>query len=138
MPLGAQNRAMEMVGCEASGALYAVSQVRVADARDIAATQTAWRQAMLSNFQAISLHAQPFQLAKSRAVGHPAGVEPLANATGTGLEILAVQGKGPDGRVLQARWLWIANGLDIYLVAVYAPTLGPDMLEMAFASVSIP
>ena len=129
---------MEMVGCEASGVLFAVSYVRVANSTQTAATQAAWRQAMLANLRDVTLRSQPFQLAGLHNAGSLPEHNPAAGLPGIEPEILVVEGKAADGRVLQARWLWLTRGADIYYVAVYGPALSPEMLDMLFSNLTMP
>lgn len=134
--LGALDAAMQMSGCEAAGALYAISHVRLEDARQASSVQTAWRAATLANLQAPAVRSQTQPWARPGAGSTAAGT--AGAATSAPLEILAVQGQGPDGKVVQARLAWIARGADLYHVAVYGPQLDDAMLEMLFSELRLP
>ena len=43
----------------------------------------------------------------------------------------------PDGSAVQAQLLWLNKGTDLYHVAVYAPTLRPEMTELLFSELSL-
>lgn len=121
LPLGPADVTMRMSGCEASGALYAISHVRVANAAQLQATHQAWRQATLAAMQANA--PQPFP-------------QPTGQTKKT-LSPEKLEGKRPDGSAVQAQLLWLTRGLDIYQVAVYGPKLQPEMTELLFSELSL-
>ncbi len=133
-----QDLPLQMTGCEASGGLYAISHVRVADPAQVDAAQAAWRQASLAPLQAISVQIEPFQFAKPRVSGLRANAPGTATVpSGALVEMLRVQARRSDGSPLQARLLWFANGVDIYHVALYGANLTQDMSEMLFSELSL-
>lgn len=134
--LGPLDVTMQMSGCEASGALYAISHVRVGNALQASAAQTDWRAATLANLQAGSVQSQVLPWARPGAGPSESGTAGLA--THPPLEILAVQGQGPDGKMVQARLAWISRGADLYHIAVYGPQLDDAMLEMLFSDLRLP
>ncbi|MES2583778.1 MAG: hypothetical protein V4627_13745 [Pseudomonadota bacterium] len=126
LQLGAVAVTMRMSGCEAAGALYAISHVQVADPAQLMATRDAWRQASLAGMQATT-------------VSMPSS-QPATPATGkakTALNPEKLDGKRPDGSTVQAQLLWMTQGLDIYHVAVYGPKLRPEMTELLFSELSL-
>lgn len=130
--LGTQDVAMTMAGCEAAGALYAISHVQVGDVALVDSTQDAWRESMLAHFQTRMVQKAIYQLARpSIAAGLPAS-KPNPSPS-PGLDILNVQGTGADGAPLQARLLWLAQGVDLYHVAIYAPGLKADQFDILFS-----
>ncbi|MES2951902.1 MAG: hypothetical protein V4858_25535 [Pseudomonadota bacterium] len=132
--LGALNVSMQMTGCEASGGLYAISHVRVADPSQAAAAQIAWRQASLIPLQPSSVQTEPFLLARPRVSGQRASASSAATVpSGAAVDMLRIQARRPDGSPLQARLLWFTSGADIYHVAVYGPNLTQEMSEMLFS-----
>ena len=107
---------MEMVGCEASGALFAVSHVRLDHAAQTDAARTEWRQQALTTLQATSVQEIPFK-----------PPQPAVTAL-----LLAAQGTRPDGSKVVARLLWLVHGADIYHVAVYGDRSIDEATEMLF------
>lgn len=135
--LGTQDVTLQMQGCEASQALYAISHVRVGNAGQVNAVQADWRSATLATMQATTVQARPFQLAKASASmpAAPPGARPTAG--GPGLELLQAQGRRADGSAVQARLVWFARGVDIYHVAVYGPQLDNERVEMLFSELRL-
>lgn len=134
--LGTRDVTMQMSGCEAAGALYAISHVRVGDALQASTARADWRAATLANLRAGSVQSQTLPWARPGVGSTASGTAGVA--THPRLEILAVQGQGPDGKTVQARLAWISRGADLYQVAVYGPQLNDAMLEMLFSDLRLP
>lgn len=117
VPMAGRDVAMEMVGCEAAGALFAISHVHTDDAAHAAAVLQEWRTANLKNMQANDVA----ELATTNARGRKPAV--LLNASGT----------GTNGGPLQARLAWWVDGADLFHMAVYAEHLTPDMTDAFFS-----
>ncbi len=128
---------MAMAGCEAAGALYAVSHVHVADTAQTQAVQADWQQAMLANFQSPRVQREDFHLQRPSAIAQSAASAPDAPLQPAGLEVLSVQGQGPDGTALQARLLWLSQGPDLYHVAIYGPALQAEQIGMVFSELAL-
>ncbi len=137
LPLANQQVTMAMAGCEASGALYAISHVQVANTALVAVVQADWQQAMLANFQGASIQKIPYQLERPSITARLAASSPSDPVRPGGLEILNVQGKGTDGAPLQARLLWLAQGTDLYHVAIYGPALQADQFDMLYSGLAL-
>jgi hypothetical protein len=125
--LGAADALLRMAGCEASGALYAISHVRVADASQMESAHQAWRQATLAAMQATAVPA---------SAAAPYANPVAAQAKGT-LNPEKRDGKRPDGSAVQAQLLWLRNGPDLYHVAVYGTKLDKDMTELLFSELRL-
>lgn len=125
LPLGAADVTMRMAGCEAGGALYAISHVRIKDSTQTDAIHHAWRQAALTAVQATGAAAERrpaiAQVGQAKAVLTPEKVD----------------GKRPDGSTLQAQLAWLSRGQDLYHLAVYAPRLQAEMTELLFSELSL-
>jgi len=122
--LGAAALSMDMVGCEADGALFAVSRVALSGTADTAVLQAQWQQA---------------SLLQMRAQGVPT-VEEVRSAGPGGrvLRVLHLLGQRPDTSAVQARLAWVVVGSDLFHLAVYAPPGTPDATEPFFAGVTAP
>lgn len=116
---GAQ-RALAMWGCEAGGALFAVSHVHVDTPIAAGLVIDAWQLAALRNM--------PGATAQSESFHAPAGA---TQALEPGVLVRA-KGKTPAGQALQAQWAWFRKGADVYHLAVYAPELTPAMTDTFF------
>jgi hypothetical protein len=126
LQLGAAQVPLRMSGCEAAGALYAISHVQVQDVSQLQVVHQNWRQASLVAMQATNV---PVPLVKPPAM--PAGPNRM------GLRPEAFDGKRPDGSAVQVQILWLAKGKDIYQVAVYGNKLQPEMTELLFSELSL-
>lgn len=135
--LGTLDVQMRMAGCEADGALFAVSQVDVGVRSNGPAALAAWRAVTLDNLGSAKPTALPFKVdlpllqnGRLDAVGE-SGQADLS------LERVAVTGKRADGSPIQAQLAWIVDGTNLYQIAVYGPRLTPDMTETLFSEIRI-
>ncbi len=124
--LGELDAVLRMSGCEASNALYAISHVRVLDSAQVEASKRAWRQATFAAMQA------PEGVAPSTHADKP--VTTQANTT---LSPEQREGKRPDGSVVQAQFVWLSKGQDIYQVAVYGSKLDKEKTELLFSELRL-
>jgi hypothetical protein len=115
--LGGESLEMDMVGCEADGALFAVSRLGLPKALSADQLQAHWQTATLQQMKA-----------QGDPVLAPAGTR--ANALA--LRKLNASGQATDGRAIQARLAWVAAGPDVYHFAVYAARITPEMAEPFF------
>lgn len=115
---------MEMAGCEADGALYAISHTRVESALRADAARAAWRQQTLATMRAASVQEAPMRML-------PAD-EPPRTA-----QRVTAQGQRPDGSAVTAQLLWLTSGTDLYHVAVYADRLTDEKIEMLFSGLRL-
>jgi hypothetical protein len=109
--LAGQTVDMQMAGCEAAGTLFAISHLTGVDGTQAPALLHALRQGSLDNVRAREVH-------------------PSANSGNaqTSLDVL-VEGQGPDGKPLKARYKWLLDGADIYQLAAYGAQLGPEQTD---------
>lgn len=109
--LAGQDLTMDMAGCQAGEALYAISRLHAADPANAAALMAALRQASLEQI--------------GQAVVHPQANTGDAQSS---FDIL-VDGRRADGAVLQARLKWQLVGQEVYQIAAYAEHLGQDQTD---------
>ena len=107
---------MYMTGCEAGGALYAISYLQLVDPATSSSLTQAWRQSALSRMQA--------------APPADAGVAFTKNANAP---IVHARGRKADGSAVQAQLRWFLVGTQLFHAAVYAPRLTNEMTEPFFA-----
>lgn len=116
---------LRMVGCEAGGALFAVSVADLGDPARTADVQLHWQQAMLAAMQAPA-PAQPVAYSLKGADASPAPVR------------LEAQGRRPDGRAVQVQAVWFVRGTQLYHAAVYAERLGADAVDPFLSGFEFP
>lgn len=126
LPLGAMDVPLAMSGCEASGALYAISHVRVQDPSRMQAVYQDWRQATLAAMQATT----------ASTLGTKPATTPQRR-TKMGLRPEQFDGTRPDGSPVQAHLLWLTTGNDLYQIAVYGTKLPPETTELLFSELSL-
>lgn len=109
--LGGQTLTMEMAGCEADGALFAISRIQAANPAQAAVLMTSLRAASLAHI--------------AQAVVHP------VDNSGDALTSFDVQVDGlrADGTPLQARFKWLLAGREVYQIAAYAERLRTEHTE---------
>jgi hypothetical protein len=109
--LAGQDLTMDLAGCQAGTALYAISRVRASDPAAAAALMAALRQASLAQI------AQPV-------------VHPQANSGDARSSFdIQVDGRRADGTALQARLKWLLAGQEVYQIAAYADSLSLDQTD---------
>ncbi len=111
--LGPSTVRMSMVGCEAQGALFAVSQVAVPEGADASDLEQAWRRAALAQMQAT--HSEVVALAQRPQF-------PTVHMT-------RARGLRPDGSPVQASLSWVTYKNSVYHLAVYAKSTDATLTE---------
>ena len=114
---------LAMVGCEADGGLYAISQLRLAQGVQAQAVIDAWRMQAL---QAMGSTALPLTTPLPALGARPA------------LTVYQASGNNPRGQAVQARWTWVQRDRDIYHWALYAPVIRAEMEEPFFGAFQWP
>ena len=109
LPLGGEAIELEMVGCQAGGATFALARTPVADIAQARTRLAAWRAATRAQWDGASIDEQSASL--PRAAAAP---EPVA---------LRAQGSTGKGGAAQARMLWFAYAAKGGRLAVYQATV---------------
>lgn len=104
---------MSMAGCEARGALFAISQVAVPVGTDAADVEQAWRHAALAQMQA----------SHSEVVALPQRPQSPA------VRLTRAIGLRPDGSPVQASLAWVTHQGSVFHLAVYAKALDTTLTE---------
>lgn len=123
MTLAGQEADMEMMGCEAGAALFAIAHVRLDDTNKIALAQAQWQTAMLGNMQAQGEQSVPF-LPK----GASAQPQPVR---------LSARGRRQDGSAVAAQGVWFARGPHLYHAVIYADTISLDVADTFFSGIEL-
>ena len=107
--MGAAPVSLEMAGCEAGGATFAVMLARLDDASAAGAALAGWKQATLANMRASAVSEAPFQ---------PSGSLPLRES----LRVTA-SGQRADGTPLQFDAAWFLRRQGEQTLALHAVVL---------------
>lgn len=115
---------LDMAGCEAGEALFAVSHARVPDGASADKVLEAWQRATLGNMQVQK--GADVLLAYRAAQGR-------VGASTIHLSVpLKVDGRKPTGEAVNAELVWFRAGADIYHLALYGDVIRPEMAEPFF------
>lgn len=124
MTLAGQDAEIQMMGCEVGAELFAIAHVQLDAATNVAAVQTQWQVAMLTNMQAQEgVQRTPF---KSKwASAQPAPVR------------LSAQGRSANGNGIAAQGVWFARGAHLYHAVIYADKIGLEVAETFFSGIEL-
>jgi hypothetical protein len=111
---GSYSVKMEMVGCEADGALFAISRVRLPEGLAPEIMQAQWQSATLQQMQARPDPAQTSNFTGIRSLP---------------VKVIIAQGERSQGQPLTAHLAWRAVGGDLVHLAVYGENLTQEQTE---------
>ena len=121
VPLAGVQVEISMVGCEADGAVFAISYVQTDTTEKARKIMQSWKDAAVSNIQGKDV--QLLDMSNT----------PLAKQTSEDDRIyLRVHGADANGKPTQAQLQWIIVGTEVYHWAVYAEKIKPEVLEPMF------
>lgn len=112
LPLGGETLQVQMAGCEAGGATFAVAHARAANLAQAQAWLAAWRAGTRAQWQAATggqIAEAPVAMPRAAAMPTPWQIE--------------VRGSGPDGKPTEARVRWFAHAQRDGSVAIYQATV---------------
>lgn len=138
VPLGGQPTALNMLGCDASGATFAVAVADLGDRGDasqVASVLTVWQNLTLANMKAplpgapsAAPSLSPSQPTQRLALKVPgADLQPPA-------VLLKAIGLRADGTRVTGHAAYFSQGAQVFQVVVYADTLSPEVSETFFSS----
>jgi len=123
VPLGGKDTVLSMVGCEAEGAMFALSAADIGDAAQASAVLAQWQALTLSHM---------------RASGTPSTVAfKVAGASAPPPVRVAARGQQAEGRAIEGQALYFARGSRLYQAVVYAPRIAPDAVDTFFSSIQL-
>lgn len=125
VPLAGKSMSLEMQGCEAGGALFAISRIQVRDTAEVPTVTRAWRESALAAMQS--------DVGAMRAGLAPNYPQLPGLAT---VQWLHATGRRPQGGAVQAQLAWLVWGSDVYHLAVYADQLSEEMTEPFFTGLT--
>ncbi len=115
---------LAMLGCEAGGALYAISVAELGTPAQAQQVQAQWQTNLLATLQAQGASRQVYAIRG-------------ANAQPEALQLQA-SGRTADGRALTVQAVWFMRGTRLYHAAVYAERLTAEMSEPFFSGMELP
>lgn len=130
VPLGGQPTTLQMVGCDAAGATFALAHATLAPeapgVAPLADVLTGWRAATVANIQ-------------GRETAPLAAAVPGADR-GEGVAPVRVRaaGRRPDGSAVESEALYFSHGRQVFQAVVYATKLTPEMSDTFFQSLKFP
>ena len=127
VPMAGESVSLRMTGCEANGATFAISQMKLRPAAPASEALAQWRAATLANMRAGEVREQPFQLAGGLAL--PQSVR------------LTARGQRADGQAVSAQAVWFArstpDGLWLFHAVIYADTVKPEVADAFFGGLKL-
>ena len=120
VPLGGPPTPLAVMGCEAAGAMFAVSAAELGQAERSATVVLQWQNLTLSHMRATEPILRPIQVA---------GAE-------TAIRVIA-RGIRPDGQAVEAQAVFFVRGSRIFQAVIYAPRISPEAAETFFASLKL-
>ena len=126
VPLGGQPVTLHMVGCDASGATFALAHAELAPTGEVDAVLRGWRSATLSNLRGEQLREQPARVASTGAQGE-----------GVAAVRVSAQGTRTDGSRVQSEAQYFSKGRHVYQAVIYAQRLTPEMADTFFQSLKL-
>ena len=128
VPMAGQTVTLDMLGCDAAGATFAVSHARLPDPMQAGPALAGWRAAVLANMQATEVVETPFTLTGS--LGLPQAVR------------LRAQGRRADGDTVTAQAVWFARvdrgAADVFHAVVYADRPDDGVANTFFDGLRLP
>ena len=122
VPLGPQPTTLSMLGCDASGATFAVAVADLGDAALVPAVLAQWQALTLANMRATPESTAVRPLKVPGAAAAPAPVLVLAS------------GRRADGSVVQGQAAYFARGAQVVQVVMYAPVISAQAADTFFTS----
>ena len=122
VPLGGSPTELNMLGCDASGATFAVASADIGDAAKVADVLAQWQKLTLANMKA-SPGGQVLPLKVAGASGTPPAV------------LVKAQGQRADGTAVIGHAAYFAKGTQVFQVVMYAGKLPPEASETFFSSI---
>jgi hypothetical protein len=128
VPMAGQTVALDMLGCDAAGATFAVSHARLADPMQAGPALAGWRTVVLANMQATEVVETPFTLPGT--LGLPQAVR------------LRALGRRADGGAVAAQAVWFARvdrgAVDVFHAVVYADRPDDGVANTFFDGLRLP
>lgn len=120
VPLGGRPVNMQLVGCDAGGATFAVAVADIGDAARVPAVLAEWQAATLANMKAGTPQVTPLRL---KGAAQPVRV--------------TAQGRRADGSAVSGQAAYFARGSQVFQAVMYAAKPSPEVVETFFSSLKL-
>ncbi len=120
VPLGGQPAAMQLLGCDAGGATFAVAVADVGEVARVPAVLAEWQAATLANMKAGAPQVAPLKL--------KGAVQPV---------LVTAEGRRADGSAVTGRAAYFAHGTQVFQAVMYSGKLEADAAETFFSSLKL-
>jgi hypothetical protein len=124
VPLAGRQVELQMLGCEAGGATFAVAVAPMGEAGLAATALAQWQAATLANMHAGAPQAQPLSVPGADA--RPPAVR------------LSASGRRADGGAVVAQAAWFVRGTRVFHAVMYADKPDPAVAETFFSGLRFP
>lgn len=121
VPLGGSATELNMLGCDAGGATFAVASADIGDAAKVADVLAQWQKLTLANMKA-SPGAQVLPLKVTGSAPQPSAV------------LVKAQGQRADGQAVSGQAAYFAKGTQVFQVVMYAGKAAPEASETFFSN----
>lgn len=122
VPLGGFATELNMLGCDAGGATFAVASANISDAAKVAEVLAQWQKLTLLNMKASAgAQVSPLKVAGSDAL--PPAV------------LVKAQGRRADGNPVTGQAAYFARGAQVFQVVMYADKVAPEAGDTFFSSI---
>lgn len=118
VPMAGAQVDLEVLGCDAGGATFAVLHATLPDASRANEVLVQWNRATLANLHGSATTSRPF---------NPAGATPLPGA-----QRVSATGKRQDGSVVRGEAAYFARGGEVFQAVVYASDPKPEWVQPFF------
>ena len=122
VPMAGRQVSLEVLGCEAGGATFAVLFADIGDASRLGEVLAQWKAATLSNLHSEAAQESPFQ---------PPGALGLRQS----LQVVA-SGRRADGRKVESRAAYFARGSHVFQAVIYSDKLEPQAADSFFSGLT--
>lgn len=123
-----------MVGCEASGAMFAIASADMGDAQKAADVLARWEQATLVNMKASPLA----ETAAGAAGSTTSTALKIPGAAGFPAPVLiAARGLRADGSVVNSQAAYFVQGSQVFQAVIYADKISPEVAETFFSGLKL-
>ncbi|MES2399528.1 MAG: hypothetical protein V4573_06045 [Pseudomonadota bacterium] len=121
VPLGGSPTELNMLGCDAGGATFAVASADVGDAAKVTDVLAQWQKLTLTNMKASpAVQVLPLKVAGAAAV--PPAL------------LMKAKGQRADGSAVTGHAAYFSKGTQVFQVVMYAGKLAPEASETFFSS----
>ena len=137
--LGGRDVSLNMTGCDAGGATFAVAHATLEPASAAPAVLAQWRAATLANMGALSSREVPLGAMPSAMPGAtPSSMPGTALKDGSNsLILVTAQGRRKDGSAVAMQGAWFAKDAQVFHAVVYAERISPEVTEAFFSGLKL-